>query len=168
MIPSALNCIYSLMFGHAQYSSVHHICFTCKRVSQDIQCEHWYTYSLTVVSGTLTSPSLESKGRNESCPGEAVEIQCNISFTHHRWRITFLNIVADLNNNNQREVMPPFTFNVEGVIIENGRVQAIVSTATTTASAQINGTTVSCENGLLVVPDPNPVQLTIKVAGNYV
>ena len=108
-----------------------------------------------------------------------MEFECNIPFTgnvinSHRWRITFEktgvdNIVASLTRTtNPSAVIPPFTFNVTQSIAVNGSVIAIVSTATTTASAQINSTTVFCEDGLLVEPDPNSSRLTITVVGRYI
>ena len=121
---------------------------------------------------------MESNGQNESCPGETVEFECNIPFTKyvissHRWRIIFEktsvdDIVANLTViTNEFAVIPPFTFNVTQNNIVNGSTGAIVSTATTTATAQINRTTVSCEDGGLISLDPNPSQLTLIVVGKY-
>ena len=94
-----------------------------------------------------------------SCPGESVTFTCTISSLAHQWNIPSRGIIQSLLPNDQGHVMSnsPFQFNVTEVITGS----YIISTATVTATADLNGTTVLCQDGIGMLPNQNNTIMTI-------
>jgi len=97
------------------------------------------------------------------CPGQNVTFTCTIPSLAHWWEVPSLGITprsltpSDLNGVSPD---PPFQFAVIEVIPGT----SITSTATVTATANLNGTNVFCRDGNLVLPDPQ--NATIVVIGS--
>ena len=98
------------------------------------------------------------------CPGQNVTFTCTIPSLAHRWEVPSLGITprsltpSDLNGVSPD---PPFQFAVIEVIPGT----SITSTATVTATANLNGTNVFCRDGNLLLPDPQ--NATIVVIGEW-
>ena len=95
-----------------------------------------------------------------SCPGESVTFTCTISSLAHQWSIPSLGIIQSLLPNDQGRVISnsPFQFNVTEVITGS----YIISTATVNATADLNGTTVLCQDGIEMHQDQSS---TIMIIG---
>ena len=97
------------------------------------------------------------------CPEESIEFTCTVPSLGHRWRVPSLSISRSLLPGDLGQVIPdpPFEFNVTEV--RTGT--SITSTATVTATADLNGTLVSCEDGIGSLPAQSS---TINLRGEYV
>ena len=98
------------------------------------------------------------------CPGESVIFTCTISSLAHQWNIPSLNITRSLLPGSRGRVItnhPPFHFNVTRVMTGS----SITSTATVTATVDLNGTVVVCRDGVGVLPDQRS---TITIIGEHV
>ena len=85
---------------------------------------------------------------------------CTISSNGHQWNIPSLNITCELLRRDQGRVItnyPPFQFNVTRV--NSG---SITSTATVTATVNLNGTLVVCWDGVKLETEQRN---TIKLSG---
>ena len=107
------------------------------------------------VSGAQLQSSVE-----RSCPGENVTFTCTISSLAHRWESSALTMPRSLVPGDQGEVVsdPPFQFNVIEVVTGS----YITSTATVTATADLSGTLIACQDGIGMHPDQSN---TINVRG---
>ena len=97
------------------------------------------------------------------CPGESVTFICTISSLAHQWNIPSLNITRSLLPGSWGRVItnhPPFHFNVTEVM-----TGSITSTATVTATVDLNGTVVVCRDGIGKLPDQSS---TITIIGEHV
>ena len=98
------------------------------------------------------------------CPGESVAFTCTISSLAHQWSVPSLaiGIFQSLLPRDQGRVIsnPPFQFNVTEVMTGSN----IISTATVNATADLNGTTVLCQDGIGMLPNQNN---TINIIGKY-
>ena len=94
-----------------------------------------------------------------SCPGENVTFTCTISSLAHQWNIPSRGIIQSLLPNDQGNVMsnPPFQFAVTEVMTGT----SITSTATVTATADLNGTTVLCQDGIGMLQDQSSTIMTV-------
>ena len=93
------------------------------------------------------------------CPGERVIFTCTIPSVGHQWDIPSLNINRDLLPlSHDREITdPPFQFNVTEVI----PLTSITSTATVTATADLNGRLIVCRDGVrMVLEQCNTIKLS--------
>ena len=87
---------------------------------------------------------------------------CTIPSVAHQWDIPSLGIVRSLLPRDQGRVItdhPPFQFTVTEVMTES-----ITSTATVTATTDLNGTVVLCRDGVGMLPDQSS---TINIVGEY-
>ena len=94
------------------------------------------------------------------CPGESVTFTCTIPSDGHQWNIPSLDITFEVVRRDQGRVItnhPPFQFNVTEVM-----TGSITSTATVTATVDLNGTIVVCRDGIGMLPDQSS---TIKLSG---
>ena len=113
---------------------------------------------LCIVAGAQLQSSVE-----RPCPGETVEFTCTLSSTAHNWDIQSLGITRALTPLSQQDGVisdPPFQFSVTEVMPGT----SITSTATVTATANLNGTLVMCLDGNLVLPAQNT---TINLRGEH-
>ena len=96
------------------------------------------------------------------CPGESVTFTCRISSPAHRWQVSVFGITRSLVPGDRGGVIsePPFQFNVTEVIPGT----SITSTATVTATADLNGTLVVCQDGLGILPDQSNI---IHIRGEH-
>ena len=96
------------------------------------------------------------------CPGERVTLTCTISSLAHQWNLPSLGIIRSLLRDDQGRVIsdPPFQFNVTEVMTGS----RITSTATVTATPDLNGTIVLCQDGIGMLPDQNN---TINIKGKH-
>ena len=88
---------------------------------------------------------------------------CTVSSVGHQWDIPFLNISRSLLPNDQGRVItdhPQFQFSVTAVM-----TGSITSTATVTATIDLNNTLVACQDGIGMLPDQNNI---IKIMGEHV
>ena len=85
---------------------------------------------------------------------------CTVPSLAHLWRISSLGIARTLVPSSEGQVFsdPPFQFNVTEV--RTGTF--ITSTATVTATSDLNGTIVLCQDGIGILLDQNS---TIKLRG---
>ena len=86
---------------------------------------------------------------------------CTIPSNGHQWDIPSLNISRSLRPRDQGRVItdhPPFQFTVTEVVAGT----SITSTATVAATTDLNGTLVSCRDGIGMLPDQN---ITMDVIG---
>ena len=116
-------------------------------------------HCLFSVSGAQLQSSVESP-----CPGESVTFTCTIPSVGHQWDIPSLGISRSLLPRDQGRVIsdhPPFEFSVTEVVPGT----SITSTATFTATADLNGTLVVCRDGVGTLPDQNN---TINLRGEHV
>ena len=93
------------------------------------------------------------------CPGERVTFTCTIPSNGHQWRVSSLDITQSLLPRDQGRVITdhyPFQFNVT----ETG--SSIISTATVTATADLNGIMILCQDGIGMLPNQNN---TITIIG---
>ena len=97
------------------------------------------------------------------CPGESVTFTCTISSLAHQWSVPSLGIIQSILPRDQGRVVskPPFQFNVTEVMTGSN----IISTATVTATADLNGTIVLCQDGIGTLPDQRS---TITIIGEHV
>ena len=95
-----------------------------------------------------------------SCPGENVTFMCTISSLAHRWVASALDMPRSVTPRDQGEVVsdPPFQFNVTEVVMGS----YITSTATVTATTDLSGTLITCQDGIGMLPDQSN---TINVRG---
>ena len=96
------------------------------------------------------------------CPGERVTFTCTVSSVGHQWEIPFLNISRSLLPNDQGRVItdhPPFQFSVTRVM-----TGSITSTATVSATTDLNGTLVTCRDGIGMLPDQQKI---INIVGKH-
>ena len=109
------------------------------------------------VSGAQLQLSVE-----RPCPREIVTLTCTISSVAHRWRVSVFDITRSLVPGDEGEVIsdPPFQFNVTEVVIGS----YIISTATVSATANLNGTLVVCQDGNQILADQSN---TINIIGEY-
>ena len=94
------------------------------------------------------------------CPGESVTFTCTIPSNGHQWNIPSLNITYELVRRDQGRVItnhPPFQFNVTELM-----TGSITSTATVTATVDLNGTVVVCRDGIGMETEQHS---TIKLSG---
>ena len=108
------------------------------------------------VSGAQLQSSLE-----KPCPGESVTFTCTISSPAHQWHIPSRGIIQSLLPRDLGRVItdhPPFQFTVTEVMTRS----SITSTATVTATADLNGTIVVCQDGIGMLPDQSN---TINIIG---
>ena len=107
------------------------------------------------VSGAQLQSSVE-----RSCPGESVTFTCTISSLAHRWEASALDMPRSVIPRDQGGVVsdPPFKFNVTEVVIGS----YITSTATVSATTDLNGTLITCQDGIGMLPDQSN---TISVRG---
>ena len=110
---------------------------------------------LLFVTGTQLQSSVE-----RPCPGDRVIFTCTVPSLAHRWSVPSLNNSRSLLPGDQGQVIsdPPFQFSVTEV--RTGT--SITSTATVTATADLNGTLVVCQDGIGIEPDQNS---TINLRG---
>ena len=87
------------------------------------------------------------------CPGENVRFTCALESTAHRWEVPSLGIIRSLTPGDRDIVISdtPFVFTVTEVVIS----RYITSTATFTATTNLNGTLVVCRDGNLRHADKN-------------
>ena len=110
-----------------------------------------------LVSGAQLQSSVE-----RPCPGDRVTFTCTISSVGHQWNIPSLNITRGLLPSSEGRVIPdpPFQFTVTEVM-----TGSITSTATVTATVDLNGTLVVCRDG---VRRKTEHCYTINVIGDHV
>ena len=99
---------------------------------------------LSSLLGTLAQ--LQSSVKRP-CPGESVTFTCTVPSNGHQWNIPSLNITCDLVPLDEGRVItdhPRFHFNVTEVVTGT----SITSTATVTATVDLNGTLVVCRDGI--------------------
>ena len=103
---------------------------------------------LLFVSGTQLQSSVE-----RPCPGDRVTFTCTVPSLAHLWSVPSLDIARSLLPGDLGRVVsdPPFQFSVTEVRTST----FITSTATVTATADLNGTLVVCEDGIGIEPDKN-------------
>ena len=109
------------------------------------------------VSGAQMQSSVD-----RPCPGDRVTFTCTIPSPGHQWNIPSLSISRSLLRYDQGRVIsdhPPFQFNVTEVM-----TGSITSTATVTATADLNGTLVVCRDGVGTLPDQS---ITMNLRGEY-
>ena len=108
-----------------------------------------------LVSGAQLQSSVE-----RSCPGENVTFTCTIFSLAHRWESSALAMPRSLVPGDQGDVVPdpPFQFNVTAVMTGS----YITSTATVTATTDLSGTLITCQDGIGMLPDQSN---TISVRG---
>ena len=96
------------------------------------------------------------------CPGETVTFTCTISALAHQWSVPSFGITRSLLPGDQGRVISdhPFQFAVTEVVPGT----SITSTATVTATSDLNGTLVLCQDGNLVFPDQNST-ITLRGMG---
>ena len=114
-------------------------------------------HSSPSVSGAQLQSSVE-----RPCPGESVTFTCTIPSLGHQWDIPFHSMSQRVAARDQGGIIsaPPFQFNVTEVTASNIR-----STATVNATADLNGTLVSCQDSILgMLPIQNS---TINIIGEY-
>ena len=87
---------------------------------------------------------------------------CTISSVAHRWSVPSLGIILSLLPGDQGRVFsdPPFQFSVTEVRTGS----SITSTATVTATSDLNGTLVLCQDGIGILPDQNST-ITLRGMG---
>ena len=96
------------------------------------------------------------------CPGESVTFTCTIPSVGHQWDIQSLGISRSLLPRDQGRVIsdhPPFQFNVTEVM-----TGSITSTATVSATQDLNGTLVLCRDGIGMLPNQNN---TVNIIGKH-
>ena len=96
------------------------------------------------------------------CPGERVTFTCTIYSLAHQWRVPSHGIIQTLLRRDQGRVITdhtPFQFNVTEVM-----TGSITSTATVSATQDLNGTLVLCRDGIGMLPDQNN---TVNIIGNH-
>ena len=93
------------------------------------------------------------------CPGESVTFTCTIPSNGHQWNIPSLTITCELVRRDQGRVITnhPFQFTVTEVM-----TGSITSTATVTATVDLNGTVVVCRDGIGMETEQHS---TIKLSG---
>ena len=96
------------------------------------------------------------------CPGERVTFTCTVPSLAHWWSVPSFDIARSLLPADQGRVMsdPPFQFSVTGTVPGT----SITSTATVTATADLIGTLVLCQDGIGMFPDQNS---TINLNGEH-
>lgn len=97
------------------------------------------------------------------CPGENVTFTCTIPSNGHQWSIPSHGIYQSLLPRDLGRVItdhPPFQFTVTEVITGS----SIISTATVTATADLNGTVLLCQDGIGMLPNQNN---TINIIGKH-
>ena len=95
------------------------------------------------------------------CPGERMTFRCTIPSIGHQWDIQSLSITRELLPSSHGRVItdhPPFQFNVTEVRT------SITSTATVTATTDLNGTLVVCRDGVGTLPDQSSI---IDIMGEH-
>ena len=109
------------------------------------------------VSGAQLQSSVE-----RPCPGMNVTFTCTISSLSHRWEASGLDMPRSLVPGDRGGVIsdPPFQFNVTEVVTGSN----IISTATVSATIDLNDTLVVCQDGLGMLPDQSS---TINIIGEY-
>ena len=122
-------------------------------LSPKIIIAFWYF----LVSDAQLQSSVE-----RSCPGETVTFTCTIPSLAHRWEASGLDMPRSLVPGDRGGVIsdPPFQFNVTEVIPGT----SITSTATVTATSDLNGTLVVCQDGLGILPDQSSI---INIRGKH-
>ena len=87
---------------------------------------------------------------------------CTIPSNGHQWSIPSHGIFQSLLPRDQGRVIlnPPFQFNVIEVMMTG----SIISTATVTATADLNGTVLLCQDGIGMLPNQNN---TINIIGKH-
>ena len=97
------------------------------------------------------------------CPGENVTFTCTISSLAHQWSVPSLGIIQSILPRDQGRAISntPFQFNVTEVMTGSN----IISTATVTATSDLNGTIVVCQDGVGMLPDQSS---TITIIGEHV
>ena len=87
---------------------------------------------------------------------------CTIPSNGHQWSIPSHGIFQSLLLRDQGRVIPnpPFQFNVIEVMMTG----SIISTATVTATADLNGTVLLCQDGIGMLPNQNN---TINIIGKH-
>lgn len=95
------------------------------------------------------------------CPGERVIFTCTVSSRTHRWEASALSLPRPIGVLDQGSIIsdPPFQFNVTEVTASN-----ITSTAIVTATADLNGTLVLCQDNDGILPIQSS---TITIIGEY-
>ena len=117
-----------------------------------------YSHSFMSVSGAQLQPSV---GR--PCPGENVTFTCTIRSYRHEWDIPSLNITRKIMLNILGRVIidqPPFQFTTTN----DWMIWSITSTATVTATVDLNGTLIVCRDA---VGQETEQQDTIKLIGKF-
>ena len=96
------------------------------------------------------------------CPGENVTFTCTIPSVGHQWSIPSHGIFQSLLPRDQGRVIPnpPFQFTV----IEVTTGSNILSTATVTATADLNGTVLLCQDGIRMLRNQNNI---INIIGKH-
>ena len=97
------------------------------------------------------------------CPEESIEFTCTVPSLAHRWRVPSLGIVRSFLPGDLGQVIPDSSFEFNVTEVRTGT--SITSTATVTATADLNGTLVSCEDGIGSLPAQSS---TINLRGEYV
>ena len=111
-------------------------------------------YAVTHTSSqysNLTSSTFEEYGRNTSCPGEVVKYTCNISSHVHLWKVGNVSMGEVRSSDiNQTKYLQPgnFSLNIIDYDTMDQVIENIISMLTIIASPQLNGTLISCEDGL--------------------
>ena len=107
-----------------------------------------------------SSVSAAQSSVERPCPGESVTFTCTIPSVGHQWNISSLGITQSLLPGDQGRVIsdPPFQFTVTEVVTGT----SITSAATVTATANLNGTLVMCQDGVGLLPDQKS---TINIIG---
>ena len=95
------------------------------------------------------------------CPGENVTFTCTIPSNGHQWSIPSRGIFQSLLPRDQGRVIlnSPFQFTVTEVM-----TGSIISTATVTATADLNGTVLLCQDAIGMLPNQNN---TINIIGKH-
>ena len=112
--------------------------------------QHSYYKVCISVSGAQLQSSVQ-----RPCPRERVTFTCTIPSVGHQWNIQSLGISRYLLRYDQGRVItdyPPFQFNVTEVM-----TGSITSTATVTATADLNGTLLVCQDAFGTLPDQSSI-----------
>ena len=103
----------------------------------------------------LVSDAQLQSSVERSCPGETVTFTCTVPSIAHLWQVSVFGITRSFIPVDQGGVIsdPPFQFNVTEV--RTGT--SITSTATVTATADLNGTLIVCRDGLGMLSDQSSI-----------
>ena len=122
------------------------------RPNKLIRMPSHYSYSSKCMCLSVSGAELQSSVERP-CPGENVVFTCALESTAHRWEIPSLGIARSVTPGDQDTVISdtPFVFTVTEVVTGT----SITSTATVTATTNLNGTLVVCQDGNLILAGKN-------------